>query len=93
MAPWTLTLWQKQEDLIKDPGKYLKKKHFSIQRQKKFFITSKMKVLLKSFCILLWNTEERGKYKTSEEQQKQKEEEKVNLKAKFGCYCYSLSTF
>lgn len=30
------------------------------------------------------------KYKTVEEQQKQEEEEKVNLKARFGCYWYSL---
>lgn len=29
---------------------------------------------------MLWNTEERGKYKTSEKKQKQEEEEKVDLK-------------
>lgn len=36
-----------------------------------------MKVLFKSFCILLWNMEEWGNYKTLEEQQKQEEEEEV----------------
>lgn len=52
-----------------------------------------MKVLFKSFYTLLWNMEEWRKYKTVEEQQKQEEKEKVNLKAKSGCYWYSLSTF
>lgn len=37
--------------------------------------------------------EEWRKYKTVEEQQKQEEEEKVNLKARFDCYWYLLSTF